>query len=90
MDYQNFKNRQTTNLAVFGWFLDGFWVVFGRFWAIFGDFGGYIVLFITSIILKIFTHQTSQFKKRGLSKFQKPPNRQPGGFWAVLAVLVPI
>ena len=60
-----------------------FWMVLGGFWAIFGNFGGYIVLFISPIISRIFTHQTGQFTNHGLSKFQKLPNHQPGGFWIV-------
>ena len=82
MDYKILKNRQTAILAVFGQFLDGFW-------AVFGGFGGYIVLYIISNILRIFTCQTGQFTNHGLSKFEKLPNHYSdgfltflGGFWA--------
>ena len=43
MNYQNLKNHQTANLAVFR----RFWVVFGLF---FGSFGAYVAVFLILVI----------------------------------------
>ena len=71
MNYQNLKNRQTTNLAVF----ERFWVVFGLFLWVYCNF---------SHFGKFSSPKTNYFANYEFSKSEKPPNRQSGGFWAVL------
>ena len=69
-----------TYKPLFWRFLDSFWVVLDGFWAVFGGFCGYIVLYIISNILRIFTCQTGQFTNHELLKFEKPPNHYSDGF----------
>ena len=86
MNYQNLKNRQTANLAVFG----RFWAVFGLF---LGCLRGYLAIYLD---LKSFHHQKLIILL--IMNFQNLKNRQTanlsgfGRFWAVLvgfwAVLV--
>ena len=52
-----------TTKMLFWRFLDGFWAVLGGFKAVFDGFGGYIVVFIISIILSISNSQNRPVHK---------------------------